>query len=121
MALFRKGKTQAKEVSLRFTLDCSIPAEDDIFVVRDLEKFLRERTKVEGKKGNLGDRVTLTSDSAHLTVSSKVPFSKRSIKYLVKKFLRKMKIGEYLRVIATNKSSYQVRYIKTHAEEEEED
>ena len=53
------------------------------------EKFLQDRIKVSGKTGNLGDMVTVSRDKAKVTVASDIPFSKRYLKYLSKKYLKK--------------------------------
>jgi large subunit ribosomal protein L22e len=118
MAQAKRGG-RSKKVSLRFVIDCSAPVEDEVMYIRDLEKFLREHIKVEGKKGNLGEQVALTSDASKITLSSEIPFSKRYLKYLTKKYLKKVQIGDYLRVVAVDKATYQVRYLKLHNEEEE--
>jgi len=38
---------------------------------------LRERIKVNGKTGNLGNEVTLAKDKNMINVASDIPFSKR--------------------------------------------
>lgn len=54
------------------------------------EKFLVDHIKVEGKTGQLGEDVKLQREAAgKLSVTSTVPFSKRYLKYLTKKFLKK--------------------------------
>ena len=42
---------------MKYTIDCTQPADDTIIKVEELEKFLKERIKVDGKTGNLTDRV----------------------------------------------------------------
>eukprot|EP00808_Paulinella_micropora_P029433 g76966.t1 len=44
----------------------------------------------------------------HTTVT--IPFSKRYLKYLTKKFLKKQDLKDYLRVVARDKSSYGVKF-----------
>jgi len=58
-------------------------------LVASQEKFLQDRIKVSGKTGNLGDMVTVSRDKAKVTVASDIPFSKRYLKYLSKKYLKK--------------------------------
>lgn len=54
------------------------------------EKFLVDHIKVEGKTGQLGDNVKLQREgSGKLSVTSTIPFSKRYLKYLTKKFLKR--------------------------------
>jgi len=121
MALFKKkGQGVQRKVNLKFTIDCTRVVEDKVIVMRDFEKYLRENIKVNGKRGNLGNDVNVTSNARAILVQSDIPFSKRALKYLTKKYLRKVKISEYLRVIAVNKQNYEIRYLKIFNEEEEE-
>ncbi|KAI8112238.1 hypothetical protein M9434_003562 [Picochlorum sp. BPE23] len=89
------------------------------------EKFLTDKIKVEGKTGVLGDNVKVTRDKTRVTVTSEVPMSKRYLKYLTKKFLKKHNVRDWLRVIASNKdrSVYELRYfnIADQAEDEEDE
>lgn len=54
----------------------------------------------------------MTRDKTKITVTSEVPMSKRYLKYLTKKFLKKHNVRDWLRVIASNKdrSVYELRY-----------
>ena len=45
-----------------------------------------------------------------ITVTSNIPFSKRYLKYLTKKFLKKNTLRDYLRVVASSKDNYQLRF-----------
>lgn len=45
----------------------------------------------------------------------------RYLKYLSKKYLKKNSLRDWLRVVASNKSSYELRYFQINNEEEEED
>lgn len=75
--------------------------------------------------GVLGDSVKVSRDKTRVTVTSEIPMSKRYLKYLTKKFLKKHNVRDWLRVIASNKdrSVYELRYfnIADQAEEEEEE
>ena len=55
-------------------------------------------------------------------VNAELPFSKRYLKYLTKKFLKKQQLRDYLHVIATNKQTYELRYfsINTDGDDAEE-
>jgi large subunit ribosomal protein L22e len=52
--MVKKKGAQPQKVNLNFSIDCSAPVEDQVFGIANIEKFLKERIKVEGKKGNLG-------------------------------------------------------------------
>ncbi|KAJ1297190.1 hypothetical protein BS78_01G358500 [Paspalum vaginatum] len=113
-----------KKGSVTFTIDCTKPVEDKIMEIATLEKFLQERIKVAGgKAGNLGEGLTVTRDKTKVTVTSDGPFSKRYLKYLTKKYLKKHNVRDWLRVIASNKdrSVYELRYFNIAENEGEEE
>lgn len=79
----------------------------------NFEQFLQERIKVNGKAGNLGGGVvTIERSKSKITVTSEVPFSKRYLKYLTKKYLKKNHLRDWLRVVANSKESYELRYFQ---------
>jgi len=43
-------------------------------------------------------------------VTANIPFSKRYLKYLTKKFLKKSSLRDYLRVVASSKDVYELRF-----------
>ena len=116
-----KKKKKKKQV-LKFTLDCTHPVEDGIMDAANFEQFLQERIKVNGKAGNLGGGVvTIERSKSKITVTSEVPFSKRYLKYLTKKYLKKNNLRDWLRVVANSKESYELRYFQINQDEEEEE
>ncbi|GAB2295227.1 60S ribosomal protein L22B [Dionaea muscipula] len=117
------GVRGGKKKGSTFTIDCSNPVEDKIMDIASLEKFLQERIKVGGKVGALGD-VSVARDKNKITVISDSDFSKRYLKYLTKKYLKKYNVRDWLRVIAANKDRnvYELRYfniVENEGEEEE--
>jgi hypothetical protein len=56
------------------------------------EKYLKERIKVDGKAGNLGDKVQVSRDKSKIVVTAETAFSKRYLKYLAKKYLKKNQV-----------------------------
>merc|ERR1712137_1248179 len=122
----RKGQKQSKKPVakgkkqlLKFTVDCQHPVDDNIMTPGEMEKFFKERIKVNGKTGNLGDAVTVTREKAKIHVTAEAPFSKRYLKYLSKKYLKKQQLRDFLRVIATNKTSYELRYFNINEDNDE--
>jgi large subunit ribosomal protein L22e len=57
-----------------------------------------------------------------LTISSpsELGFSKRQLKYLSKRYLKKQQLRDYLRVVAASKNSYELRYFSISGGDEEE-
>ena len=118
------SKKAAKKPSV-FVVDCARPVDDKIMDLAAFEAFLGDRLKVGGKAGVLGDAVTIARDKAKVTVTAEagVPLSKRYLKYLTKKFLKKHAVRDWLRVVASAKDrgAYELRYFNIAAEEGEEE
>ncbi|CAB4401745.1 ribosomal protein L22e [Rhizophagus irregularis] len=109
----------------KYIIDASGPSRDKIFDSAAFEKFLHDKVKINGRPGQLGDIVTISRSDDHkitITTSTHV-FSKRYMKYLTKKFMKQHRIRDWLRVVATDPQSYEIRYfnISNEAEEEEEE
>ena len=139
------GHGKGKKAALKFAIDCSHPVEDGIMNCGDFETYLNERIKVHsefwswaldqaclnrilinyfqvgGKTGNFGKDVTLGRDKNKVVLTSAVPFSKRYLKYLTKKYLKKNNLRDWLRVVAATKDSYELRYFQINNDEEEEE
>ena len=118
--IFKKGHKQQKKISLKYQINCKLPIEDNVIVLNDFENFLKQKIKVDGKAGNIGSSVSVSNSSQNIIVESTIPFSKRYLKYLTKKYLKKQDLKEYLRVVATSKNQYELRYFNIQAEEDKE-
>ena len=114
----KKGK---KQDSFKFNVDLTDPVKDNIVVTKEFVDFLKDNIKVNNKKGELGDVITVTSKGNMVTVNSTIPFSKRYLKYLTKKYLKSAEILDYLKVNAVSKETYKVKYVKIDRNEEEEE
>merc|ERR1711934_887887 len=119
--LKKKAGISKKKNQLKFTIDCTHPVDDHIFDVTVFEEYLSKKIKVGGKPGAFGDAVVLNKDKNKVYVQADAPFSKRYLKYLTKKYLKKKSLRDWLRVVANNKQTYELRYFKIHDEEEEGD
>merc|ERR1712151_1045590 len=106
---------------LKFTVDWQQPADDNIIEPKDLEKFFNSRIKVEGKTGNLGDKVSVSREKSKIHVSAEAPFSKRYLKYLSKKYLKMQQLRDFLRVVASGKSAYELRYFNINNDDNDEE
>ncbi|KAL3862239.1 hypothetical protein ACJMK2_008223 [Sinanodonta woodiana] len=115
------GKGKKKKLTLRYTIDCTHPVEDGIMDAANFEKFLTERIKVNGKTNNLGSNVSLERNKSKVILTADIAFSKRYLKYLTKKYLKKNNLRDWLRVVANQKDSYELRYFQINNEDEEED
>jgi large subunit ribosomal protein L22e len=64
--------------------------------------------------------VTISRDKTKLNVTAELPFSKRYLKYLTKKFLKKQQLRDFLRIIATSASTYELKYFQITNDNDEE-
>eukprot|EP01062_Namystynia_karyoxenos_P045967 TRINITY_DN34291_c0_g1_i1.p2 TRINITY_DN34291_c0_g1~~TRINITY_DN34291_c0_g1_i1.p2 ORF type:complete len:132 (+),score=63.19 TRINITY_DN34291_c0_g1_i1:55-450(+) len=113
-----------REAPVVHVLDCSTPAADGLIDEEALLKFAKyfeDKIKVNGKTGQLGDKVKVSVEDNKITISkTKDLFPKRYIKFLTRKFLKQEKLRDYLRPVSTGKADYQLRYYNIHVDEEEE-
>lgn len=84
--LRKKDVQKAKNINLKFLIDCTEPKHDKVPIkklslkVLNLEEFatfLKSKIKVNGKLGNLGDDVAVVVEGDKVAVTATVPFSKR--------------------------------------------
>ena len=108
---------KAKKTVAKFYIDCKLPIEDNVIVLKDFESYLTQNVKVDGKKGNMGKNVSVGMERENIVIESSIPFSKRYLKYLTKKYLKKQDLKEFLRVISTQKNTYQLKYFNIQNEE----
>merc|ERR1711963_385833 len=107
MAPTNKSK-KSKNNTRKFTINCQAPVDDGILDIASFNQYLTEHIKVEGKVGNLG-------------VSSEIALSKRYLKYLTKRYLKKNNLREWLRVVAEDKARYTLKYFNINNDDEESD
>merc|ERR1712212_459273 len=116
-------KIAPKQKILKFAIDCKAPIEDGIFQIADFEKFMIEHFKINGKKGP-NPALTIEVNKHKLIVSTvDSHYSKKYLKYLAKKYMKKQNLRDWLRVVAPNnsKDTYELRYFNINNEEDEED
>uniref|UniRef100_A0A2K6U4C7 Ribosomal protein L22 like 1 n=1 Tax=Saimiri boliviensis boliviensis TaxID=39432 RepID=A0A2K6U4C7_SAIBB len=102
----RKDK-KPKKSTWKFHLDLTHP------------QFLWEKVKVNGKTGNLGNVVHIECFKNKITVVSEKQFFKWYLKYLTKKYLKKNNLRDWLRVVAFDKETYELRYFQISQDEDE--
>merc|ERR1712212_345574 len=116
----QKAKKTAKKTSMTFNIDCTHPVEDGIMKVDDLKEFLEARIKVEGKLNNL-DQINLEAVKNKVSIVADRPLSKRYLKYLTKKYLKKNNLRDWLRVVASSHTDYELRYFQISNDDEEDE
>merc|ERR1712083_701242 len=110
------GKNQIK-----LFIDCTHPVEDGIMNCADFEKYLQQRIKVGGKTNNFGKEVAMERQKTKIALTSDIPFSKRYLKYLTKKYLKKNTLRDWLRVVSSAKDSYELRYFQINNDDDEDE
>nr|3JBN_AX Chain AX, 60S ribosomal protein eL22 [Plasmodium falciparum 3D7]3JBO_AX Chain AX, 60S ribosomal protein eL22 [Plasmodium falciparum 3D7]3JBP_AX Chain AX, 60S ribosomal protein eL22 [Plasmodium falciparum 3D7] len=97
---------------IKYVLDCTKPVKDTILDISGLEQFFKDKIKVDKKTNNLKNKVVVTSDEYKIYITVHIPFSKRYIKYLAKKYIKMHQIRDFLRVIAKGKLAYEFKYFQ---------
>jgi large subunit ribosomal protein L22e len=110
---------QSKKKQLKFVIKCDQPVQDEILDIGAFEKFMLERIKVNGKAGVLGESVAVAREGNALAVTAKIDLSKRYLKYLTKKFLKKQQLRDYIRVIADDKNSFLLKYFNIQKDDDD--
>ncbi|GMI27374.1 hypothetical protein TeGR_g14487 [Tetraparma gracilis] len=115
------AKSSSKKVAKKVIVDCTAPVNDKVIDLATFEKFLHDKIKVNGKCPAPAGAVEISRDKtkAHVVITFKeASSSKRYIKYLTKKYLKKQQLKDYLRVVMGNKNSYELRYYKFDADKD---
>ncbi|XP_004630834.1 60S ribosomal protein L22-like 1 [Octodon degus] len=111
-------KDKPKRSIWKFNLDYTHPVEDGIFDSVNFEQFLREKIKVNGKTGNLGNVIHTEYFKNKITAVSKKQFSNRYLKYLMKKYLKKDNLHVWLHVVASDKETYELQCFQISQDED---
>ena len=101
-----------------FEVNCETPIEDNVFYAKDLVNCFTSRIKVDGKLNNLqAGKVVVAAKGPKIEIKSDAPLSKRYVKYLTKKFLRKNELRDFLHVVASSKNGYALKYFNIQNDE----
>jgi large subunit ribosomal protein L22e len=117
-------QVKGKKSVVKFVIDCTQPVDDKVLDVAQFEKYLNEHIKINNKTMQLAaNGVVITRDRTKLTVASPLEhgFSKRQLKYLSKRYLKKQQLKNYLRVVAASKNSYELKYYNINAGDDAEE
>jgi large subunit ribosomal protein L22e len=116
----KDDKKDSKQLSYKkFTVDFTSPLENKLLTLESVLHYLQTNMKLNGLKGKLGKSIIINLDDLKknknaivISVDSSLKFSKRYIRYLVKKYLKKEGIAKYLTLSATSPGAYAVKVIK---------
>lgn len=122
MAPTKTLKGRQAKITRKFIINASQPASDKILDVSSFEKYIRDKIKVDGRIGNLGEAVKVSQiGDGKIEVITHIQFSGRYLKYLSKKYLKKQQLRDWLRVVSTSNGVYEIRFFNVHNDVEEED
>ena len=114
-----RKQAEKTEKTLKFAVDLSVPIDESLFSAKEAVEFFKSNIKVNNKKGNLKEHIVVSLEDKKVVVKSTIPFSKRYLKYLSKKFLKSINVLEYLRVIASDKLTYKVKFVNEASKTDE--
>ncbi|EZG43721.1 60S ribosomal protein L22 [Gregarina niphandrodes] len=103
-----------------YLVDCEAPVADGLMSAEDLRQFLHDRVKIDGKTGNFQKTnyqtgvttryCTISAQGNKIALEAKLPFNKRYVKFLTKKYLCRNQIRDFIRVVSTNKNELALKY-----------
>ena len=121
----KRGKSakpkKIKVKTTKYLIECQNTVEDNVITLESFANFLKNNIKNEGKKNNLGEKVAVNTEGYNVAITVKGDFSKSYLKYLSKKYLKKQDMRDYLRVIASGKNTYQLKYFNVNAGDDEDE
>lgn len=120
----QKIQKKKEKAYRKYIVDFNQAVSNNLLSLEAASKFLNQNIKVNGLKGKLGDNVKVSQtdkkdkqkNSLIVAVDHTMKFSKRYVKYLVKKFLRRENISLYLRVISNGPNTYLVKLFQRNVE-----
>lgn len=115
--ILKKGKAQEAAKKATFRLDLAQPISDGVIEGAEFVDYLKKNIKVKGRKENLGEAVSVRLADTKVQVQAVLPFSKRYVKYLSKKYLKKQDLRDYLHIVATDKDTYTVKFFEVGNDE----
>lgn len=119
-----KVQKKKEKAYRKFTVDFNQAVSNNLLSLEAAIKFLSQNIKVNGLKGKLEDSVKVgqtdkkdkQKNTVVVSVDNTMTFSKRYVKYLIKKFLKRENISLYLRVISNGPNSYLVKLFSRNVE-----
>ena len=115
----KKETKQKTKTYKKYTIDFSAPLSNNLLTLEGISKYLELNMKVNGLKGKLGDSIKISiadKNNIMIQVESTLEFSKKYLKYLTKKYLKKEGIEKYMTINANSPNGYTVKIIKKNNE-----
>ena len=114
------SKDAKQKTYKKYTVDFNSPVDNNLLTLESALKYMQSNMKINGLKGKLGNTIKISitgkndknKNTLIVSVDSQLQFSKRYIRYLVKKFLKREGIARFLTVSSTAPGAYTVKVIK---------
>jgi large subunit ribosomal protein L22e len=114
------AKDAKQKTYKKYTVDFNSPVDNNLLTLESALKYMQSNMKINGLKGKLGNTIKISitgkkdknKNTLIVSVDSQLQFSKRYIRYLVKKFLKREGIARFLTVSSTSPNAYTVKVIK---------
>ena len=106
---------QKQKTYKKYTIDLTTPISHNLLTLESVSKYFELNMKLNGLKGNLGDSIKINitdKNNIMIQVESTIEFSKKYIKYLTKKYLKKEGIDKFMTINANSPNGYIVKIIK---------
>ena len=113
-----KEETKQKTYK-KYNIDFTAPISNNLLTLESISRYLEVNMKLNGLKGKLGDSIKINiadKNNIIIQVENTLEFSKRYIKYLTKKYLKKEGIEKYMTINASSPNGYVVKIIKKNNE-----
>ena len=115
-----ESKEAKEKIYKKFMVDFNSPIDNNLLTLETALKYLQSNMKLNGLKGKLGNTIKIhatdkkdkNKNTLVISVDNSIQFSKRYIRYLVKKFLKREGIARFLTVSSTSPNAYTVKVIK---------
>merc|ERR1712124_19170 len=106
----RKFVQNKKEVKYTIDLTAAMDDDDQVIEQQHYVDWLKTKLKLNGK-ALCDEFCTVEASGKKVIVASNVKFGKRYLKYLTNKYLKSCDIKSYLRVFASDKLGYKVKFL----------
>ena len=111
----QKETQQKAKTDKKYTIDFSAPISNNLLTLESISKYLQLNMKINGLKGKLGDSIKISiadKNNIMIQVANTLEFSKKYLKYLTKKYLKKEGIEKFMTINANSPNGYTVKIIK---------
>ena len=111
----QKETQQKAKTYKKYTIDFSAPISNNLLTLESISKYMELNMKLNGIKGKLGDSIKINiadKNNIMIQVANTLEFSKKYLKYLTKKYLKKEGIEKFMTINANSPNGYTVKIIK---------